>query len=184
VSRNRTRGRRGRLRSRRRALSATYERDSECDKKSLRMIAAASLSTRRRVSSRVRPWAQSRDLASYDVARSSWRKTGMSSDSENLWAMRRASVDISLSLPFDSSGKPTTSALASNSETISLIFDSNLFQLVRCMTGSGRVVNLSSSQTATPQRFVPGSRLTILPFSGSRERSAGSLLLTVSFCCT
>ena len=147
-------------------------------------MAADSLSTKRRVSWIVRPWAHRRDFASYDVTRSSWRKTGTASERENFRASWRASRDISLSLPSDSSGKPTTSALASNSETISLIFDSSFFQLVRCIAGSGRVVTRSSSHTATPHLFVPGSRLIIRPVTGRRERSVGNMLLTVSFCCT
>src|SRR5436309_3046129 len=80
-----------------------YDRRS---RKSLRMIAAASLSTRFRVSSRVLPCCQRRDFASYDVERSSWRKTGTLRERAKLRAMRRASSDILLSVPSDSNGKP------------------------------------------------------------------------------
>src|SRR5258708_18142394 len=116
-------------------------------KKAAKMIEAASLSARRRDSLTVLPCSQRWDLASYEVTRSSCKNTGTGSESAKLRAMRRASADISLSVPSDSNGKPITSALASNSEIRSLMFESGLFQLVRVTTASGRVVTRSSSQT-------------------------------------
>ena len=153
-------------------------------RKSLRMIEAASLSTRSRVSRRVTPRPHRFALAAYDVTRSSCRYTGTSSESENLRAMSRAVADITLSSPVDSSGKPITSALASNSASMVLTVASNFFQLSSVTTSSGLVVIRSSSQMATPTRFVPGSSANIRPADGTFERSVKSAGLVVSFSCT
>lgn len=152
--------------------------------KSLRIMAAASLSARPRdLPSVETPAAHRRPFASYEVTRSSWRKTGISSERANFRAMDRASADISLSPPSDSNGKPTTRAWASYSETISRMFDSSFFQLFRSMNSSGRVVRRILSLTAIPMRFVPGSRAINRP-SGIDTISAKGPLLAVSFSCT
>jgi hypothetical protein len=72
------------------------------------------------------------------------------------------------------SGKPKTSVTASNSASNSLICRRSFFQPGLSMILSGRTVNYSSSDTATPMRFVPRSSATILPFSGAQKTSVNS----------
>lgn len=152
--------------------------------KSPRMIAAASLSKRFASLPPANPSLQRRLRASYVVARSSCRKTGISKERAKFRAMRRASADISLSVPSKLNGKPTTRPTASNSDRTSRILERSFFHDERSMTGSRVIAMRCSSLTATPIRFVPGSIATSRPVSGRRETSARSGGLVVSFCCT
>lgn len=153
-------------------------------RKSVRIIDAASLSTASRKALPSRPVLHKRPLASYVVARSSCRTTGTLIDNDSFRAISRASRLISLSVPSKLYGKPTTRATASNSARVSFICTSSFFQEVLCIAGSGRETIRHSSQTATPTRFVPGSRATTRPVSGTPEISVRSGELRVSFCCT
>ncbi len=148
------------------------------------MMAAASLSTRPRSFFVSTPRPHRRPLASYEVTRSSCRRTGTSRDNANFRRHSRARTDISLSDPSLANGKPITSAAASYSASRPLMRTSNFFQLSSVIKSRGRVVNRSSSQTATPTRFVPGSRQSILPLDGTNERSVISPGLIVSLSCT
>ena len=135
--------------------------------KSLRIIAAASLSRRAVRAWPLRPAARKDSSASCEVSRSSCKCTGTVSERERFRAMRRASCAASPSVPSSLSGKPITTPCASKVCRKSEICLSRFFQLERRSGGSGCAVSCNSSLTATPTRFVPRSSARRRPFAVS-----------------
>lgn len=133
--------------------------------KSIKIIAAASLSTRAARAWPCTPAARKDSSAAREVRRSSCKCTGTGSERERLRAIRRASCAASPSVPSKLSGKPITTPCASKLRCKSEICPSRVFQFERRSGGSGCAVSCNSSLTATPIRFVPRSRESRRPFA-------------------
>ena len=125
--------------------------------KSLRMIAADSLSLRAAISFVLQPAARSCSSASADVNRSSCKKTGNSSERANFRPISSALPAASPSMPSSRSGQPMTRACASNRRTKSRTSKSRRFQFDRRSGSSLEMATRVGSDTATPIRFRPRS---------------------------
>lgn len=146
--------------------------------KSRRITAADSLSILSSMSSNLIPSDFISDRAVTLVNRSSCKKTGTLSERRKFSAILLASTAAGPSVPFKFNGKPMTSARASYVSMILVTQRSKSFQLRRSMKSSGVVVMCSSSETATPTRFVPKSIPSSRPERSSFLRKASVIFVS------